>query len=370
VIVRLMLLLALSAPAVATEPGPAEPAAPVAPVAPEAPADAAPSDELRAALDELRAEIVALRGELRAEIAALRAEDASPPDADVAGGAAEPAALPPPSGRIARSLGDALEIGQGEVVDRAETMGGPLHVRGTVRGDARSVGGEIHVHDGGRIGGNAAAVGGDIIIEPGGRIAGTANVVGGQVLVRPGGKLGHLATAPPITAALSAPALPDRGLWDGVWSTLGGLYQRLVFLLAFAGAGVLVIALMPERIGRISEKVAAQPLASGLVGLLGAIAVPVLAIALLPTLVGPIVLLSALGIAWMMGFVALCQLIGDRLDPSRGSRGRWAAFLIGSVIVSFIGALPWIGVIAVIGASLVGIGAVLTSRYGAPARAV
>lgn len=361
---RLMLFLALSAPAAATEPVGSEPplSSPDA-VAP----DAAPSDDLRAALDELRAEIAALRGELRAEIDAVRVVGAAPPAADVA---AEPAALPPPSGRIARSLGDALEIGEGEVVDRAETMGGPLHVRGTVRGDARSVGGEIHVHDGGRIGGNAAAVGGDIIIEPGGRIAGTANVVGGQVLVRPGGKLGQPAAALPVTAALSAPSLPDPGLWDGLWSTLGGLYQRLVFLLAFAGAGVLVIALMPERIGRISETVAAQPLASGLVGLLVAIAGPVLAIALLPTLIGPIVLLSAVGIAWMMGFVALCQLIGDRLDPTRGSRGRWAAFLVGSVIVSFVGALPWIGVVAVIGASLVGIGAVLTSRYGAPARAV
>jgi hypothetical protein len=356
-------------------PRPPDAPAGAAPVAPPIDADRvelAPSSDVAALLRELRADLAAVRGELRSEIAAIRAEIATggplvvggppppvPPDLE------HPPPPPAPTGRKMRSVGSKLTIGPGEVVDQAENLGGPIEVRGTVLGDVRSVGGDIRVHETGEVRGNASAVGGDIRVEPGGRLGGSANVVGGKVIVRPGGKLGFngsMTAMPPVVA--SAATVDQPGILAGMWAFLASLYQRLIFLLAFAGAGVLVIALMPDRIHRIAGTIAARPFVSGAFGLIGTAIGLILSVILIPTLIGPLVLLSALGVAWMMGFVALCQLIGDRIDPNRGAHGRWIAFLIGSVVVSFVGALPWIGIVTVVAASLLGVGAVLASRYG------
>jgi len=318
-------------------------------------ADEAPSNQWR---EDLRAEIAGLHS----EIAELRAALAKLPAAATAPAPPSPTEA---AGRRVRGVGGTLVVASGEIVDRADNLGGPIQVRGVVLGDARAIGGDIHVFDGGAIHGSASTVGGDIRVDPGGKLTGAANVVGGKVIVKPGGKLGAPAGALQPAAAIGG--LPQAsGWWQTAWDFGASLYQRLVFLLAFAGAGVLVIALMPQRIHYIADQLAERPFLSGFVGVVGTLLAAVASVLLLPTLIGPLLLLSALGIAWMMGFVALCQVVGDRLSLGERRAGRWLAFLAGSVILSFVGALPWIGVLVVLAASLMGVGAVITSRYGAP----
>ena len=86
------------------------------------------------------------------------------------------------------------------------------------------------------------------------------------------------------------------------------------------------------------------------------------------TLVGlPVsfLLVALLGLAWLMGFVGLCQAVGDKLPFRQKPHGRWFAFLIGTLVLTSIGALPFIGWLVVIAASMMGTGAALASWFGA-----
>jgi len=78
-----------------------------------------------------------------------------------------------------------------------------------------------------------------------------------------------------------------------------------------------------------------------------------------------LVLVALLGLAWLLGFVGLCQAVGDRLPFQSKQHGRWLAFLVGVVLVSFVGALPFVGWLVVILMSLLGIGSALATKFGA-----
>jgi hypothetical protein len=68
--------------------------------------------------------------------------------------------------------------------------------------------------------------------------------------------------------------------------------------------------------------------------------------------------------AWLLGFVGLCQAVGDRLPVQERPHGRWIALLVGVLLMTFLGSLPWVGWVVVGGASLLGIGAALSTRFG------
>ena len=75
-------------------------------------------------------------------------------------------------------------------------------------------------------------------------------------------------------------------------------------------------------------------------------------------------LMAGLGAAWLFGFVGLCQVVGDRLPFADKPQGRWLTFLVGTMLLTFLGSLPWVGWLVVFTASMVGIGAAITSRFG------
>ena len=76
------------------------------------------------------------------------------------------------------------------------------------------------------------------------------------------------------------------------------------------------------------------------------------------------VLFGLLGIAWLLGFVALCQAVGDKLPFEQKPHGRWIAFLVGVLLVGFVGALPFVGWVTIVGISVIGIGAALSTKFG------
>jgi hypothetical protein len=75
-------------------------------------------------------------------------------------------------------------------------------------------------------------------------------------------------------------------------------------------------------------------------------------------------IVAVLGLAWLMGFVGLCQAVGDRLPFEQKPHGRWLAFLVGALLLTCVGNLPVVGWLVVIAASTMGIGAALSSRLG------
>ena len=122
----------------------------------------------------------------------------------------------------------------------------------------------------------------------------------------------------------------------------------------------------PARFARRNRSYAAEPLKTFGTGLLGAIAIPVLAIVAMVTIVG-----APLGIGVLLGFLPLLafvgflvagtfvgeELLGTRKEPAAARPYKGA--VLGIVVLQVIGLVPVIGGLATAVASLLGLGAIL-----------
>lgn len=341
-------------------------------------------ERLSDVLHRLAAEASTLETQ-RALLGALPAEDT---DATAEAEAeAEAPSEGAPARRAARGrqpVDDLVVFGQRTVIHRdmhvrdAVVLGNDLVVEGLVAGDAVALGGDVFVADGARIDGDAVALGGRVSIAPGGQAFRRA-----ELPLHPlQGTLTHLPARPQPPKPPKAPdgrqiriethahgptAVPPAPTSPGG----PGLWGRLVGFLAFAGAGVLTVGLVPGRVTRVARSLETHPVRAVLAGLLLTVSLLLASLLFAITLVGlPVsfVLLGLLGLGWLLGFVGLCQAIGDQLPGAEGGRGRWLAFLVGAIAVSLVGLLPWVGTILVVAASVVGTGAAFASNLGASPR--
>lgn len=299
--------------ALAVEPTmPIEPVEPVAPV--EIAADSTDMFAIQQAIDAQNLEIAALKQQLTT----LQTRPSSGPRT---------------------SYGEGIFIKEGEIVDEVTAFGDDVRVDGLCSGDATSFGG-------------------DVIVGPTGQISGDATAFGGQIHVEDGGKVQGDRVA-------YADDVDEEDAEEITW--FEAARSRLQFLLSLAGAGILVVGLVPDRVGRVAEHIRTTPLRAFLLGGVGVIVVPIVAVMFAITGLGipiSLVLFAALGLAWLIGFVGVCQAIGDRLPMRERHHGRWLAFALGTLAVGFFGVLPWIAWFVVIAGGLVGIGGAFLSRYG------
>lgn len=253
-----------------------------------------------------------------------------------------------------------LVIERDKEAEEAVAFGNDVRVEGHVIGNAVSFGGDVEVARTGRVDGDVVSFGGTVEVAEG------ATVGGNRVAM-------DLPMSLPVAAvdpATNTGAGSLRLAADGS-ELLYTLYRRLVFLLSVAGAGVLVIGLFPARVGRIASDIETRPVRAAIVGTLstgflalfaGLFTVVTLGLGLPVSLL----LVGLLGIAWLLGFVGLCQAIGDRLPLQDRPHGRWLAFVVGVCLVTFLGSLPWVGFVVVGAVSVLGIGSTLATRFGRP----
>jgi hypothetical protein len=279
-------------------------------------------------LDAQRAEIAALRS----DVEALRTEVA----ACEHGGAAAPST----STGVRVAYASEVHVAADEVVDEVDAYGEDAVIDGRVLGDATSFGGDVIVGPTGVVDGDVVSFGGRVDVDD------DAIVRGDRVA---------------FASDEADPAGP------GLAGVASSLYHRLVFLLSFAGAGVLVVGLVPSRVARIAEQVDRHAFRSFLVGASAAFVLGLASFVFAVTIVGlPVsfLLIALLGLAWLMGFVGLCQALGDRLPFREKQHGRWTAFLLASIAITFLGVLPVVGWLVVLIASAIGTGAAIRSRFG------
>ncbi|MCP4805646.1 MAG: hypothetical protein GY913_27480 [Proteobacteria bacterium] len=245
--------------------------------------------------------------------------------------------------------GEAIVVAADEVLPEAVAFGAPVHVHGAVTGKVVSFGDDVRVFNGGRVGGDAVSFGGSVIVEPG------AAVVGDRITYSDPTEPMPMATASMVQSHHSP---------DGMLRTLA---RKLVLMLTLAGAGVLVVGLFPRHVNNVAATVSARPMKMGFLGVGSLTGGLLLALLLaLTVLLSPFALALAalLGLAWMLGFVGLCQAVGDRLPLQNQGLRRWLAFLIGIVTLAFVGTLPWIGQVVLGLVSFICVGAALHTRFG------
>lgn len=187
--------------------------------------------------------------------------------------------------------------------------GGPLHVYGTINGDAVAIGSDVIVHPGGRVTGNAISA------------LGTVSLLGGSV----GGEIrqlsGAMGTVPQPAAAVDTPTRSTRHAL--------ALSSSWLVILVLMGIGVLVFAgdyldgvvdSLEGRFGRsfwagIATQLALAPVLALLVV---ALAVTILGILLIPFAIVAFVL-AVVGLI-TLGFLAIARITGESVAPSASRR--------------------------------------------------
>ncbi len=341
-----LVLAALWSPAAFGQDTPKPVPATEAPETPELNADVpADLEAFRAELKQVKLEVQRARAELsqeRVELERMRAEQRQSAHR---------------SYRDHTSYGHPVIVEEGTSIDEAIAFGDNVRVSGEVNGDATAFGGSVVITPTGLVHGDAVSFGGEVIIEDGGRIEGQKISIGAM-------------NAPSLSVPTDGTnAMGSISATTSAADLMNTLYHRMILLLSFAGAGVLMVGVFPNRVGRIANTLEDHPFRSGFVGVMatGFLTLFSVLFALITLGLGlpvSMVVFAGLALAWMMGFVGLCQAIGDRLPIEQKPHGRWLAFLVGAVLVTCVGSLQWIGTLIVIGASTLGIGAAISSRLG------
>lgn len=235
--------------------------------------------------------------------------------------------------------------------------GGSLDISGDVSGDVTAVGGALTLSDTAHLHGNIYTVGSSINRSPNAKIdgrviAGTAN-----------------------SLDLKVPSL-GKGLQNLNLSPMTNAVTRFVSAifqsLALAVLALLMAMFVLKPTERVVEAIDTQPIISGAFGLLTLIVAPALLVLLAITLILiPVSLIGffVLAIAIVFGWIALGLELGHRITTSL--KVQWTppieagiGTLVLSLVVSLLTVIPCIGWMTIPVLSMIGLGAVILTRFG------
>jgi hypothetical protein len=259
-----------------------------------------------------------------------------------------------------RAAGATLTIGpQASVGGRLEAASGNLTMNGHVTGDARLAG--VAVTFNGQADGSLILAGDKVVIGPLAHIAGNLTV--------------YSRTAPEIassaviggTTTQVAPPAEILGLPSWVWGV--GLAAATVLSATLAG---IVLLLFGGRLFLSAVDIARlKPMSTILVGFVTLILVPAIAGILAATGIGlpiALALLLALPLLFVFGYpVAAAGIAAGIFVRAPGPIGaaRGLLFVIlGAILISLIGLVPWVGALAVAVVVVLGVGALVRTAGG------
>jgi hypothetical protein len=344
---------AATAKAVAPAPVAAPQAAPLAPPAPPAPPPPAVSESSEDEVDPSE-----IQERVREEVRKHRSKG----DRDVV------------------SRGHPLEVKEGDTVDNAVVYGSSLMVRGHVEEDAVAFGGNLDIY--GTVEGDANAFGGNVILHPGASVEGDVSAIGGNVVREDGarvegstesfgGNVGSM-VAGEVKKSLKKEFHKDSSgdedeeheerRNNGNW-----LPWFIIKFAALFGLGFLGQLFFPTRMKELSSELKAQPVKSGLVGVLGALALIPISLVLTITIIGAPVAAALWLVAMLvtvLGFTAVASEIGLRLPIMRGRKTQAVVLALGLLILLGLGSIPVLGGLVVMAACFMGFGAALLTRFG------
>ena len=236
-------------------------------------------------------------------------------------------------------VGENVVVPQGAEVKSAVSVGGSVTISGKVQEDVVAIGGDVTLQDGATVGGDVVTVGGLVHKNP-------VAVIKGNI----------------VEVKLPA-AMVTKGLGWGL------AFMSLLSFIAFLVLAVILAAIFPGQLGLVSYYVERQPGHALLWGFLAVIATPAAVLLLVLTIFGiPFipVLLLLLGAAFVFGYVSISQLLGKLTLKAFKVRGKPMAIevLTGLVILFIVGFLPILGWIIKALAGLMGLGAVVVTKFG------
>ncbi len=250
---------------------------------------------------------------------------------------------------------------RGHVEEDAVAFGGNLDVYGTVEGDANAFGGNVILHPGSSVEGDVSAIGGNVVREDGARVEGSTESFGG-------GNVGSLVAGEVKKNLKKEFHKEDAGDEGHEESHRGaGLPWFIIKFAALFGLGFLGQLFFPTRMKELSAEIKSQPIKSGLVGFLGAMALIPISLVLTITIIGAPVAAALWLVAMLvtvLGFTAVASEIGLRLPILRGRKTQAVVLALGLLILLALTSIPVVGWLVLLAACFMGFGAALLTRFG------
>lgn len=310
-------------------------------------------------------------------------------------------------------FGGSILVEKEELAEEAVAIGGSVRVDGQVSRDVVAIGGPVRVN--GQVGGDVVSVGGSVYLGPNAVVEGDVSSTGGTIERSEGSQI-HGSTSE-VGPPWAGPWRGDGRDFDppfGPFSLFGAsmeAFGSILWMVTLALLTCLTLLIARGPLEQVDFRLRTEPLKAAAVGLVGFLSsVPLLvvvlvimflvSVVLVILLVGCLLLVLlpffamalvlALMLALIFGYAASAYRVGrwleQRFDRSFG--GPYAAALIGVLVIqvwSVIGhLLSWgpgaldvfatmfvvFGGALQLAAWMVGFGAVLLARFGAPTRYV
>ncbi len=263
----------------------------------------------------------------------------------------------------------ALRLEAGSTTQQLVGVGRDVIVAGEVLTDVAALEGSVDVS--GRVTGDVVVLRGDVRLAPTARIGGDIFVVGGSVRAARGAQVGGRMVSYPTASSAWLTLLEGPSIGLGFASRLV-LGTKLALVAAWAALLLLFFAASGRQVVETAEGVRREPFRSFFVGLTGVVSLVLTGLFFsaftrgvigVPLLV--LVVLLAL-VLKLWGMVAVFHALGDWLSR-RVLRRRFRpmnAATIGLLVLGAVKFLPWFGVMAWTMATLIGIGAALSTKFG------
>ncbi|HTX80075.1 MAG TPA: polymer-forming cytoskeletal protein [Longilinea sp.] len=283
------------------------------------------------------------------------------------------------SGQV--TSGDQFVIGRSFTLNAGDILNGNLVVVGgdaelaagsTINGDVVFVGASANI--GGTITGNVVCIGGSDTFTDTSVVDGNLTAVGGSQTISPNATIrGTRSLNGPVNyqVDLNPPSRADSFM-NYLLNPISQVLWNVFYVLAMTALAALVALLFPRPTVRVADGVAAQPLIAIAVGLLGLPVYLVVFVVMCITLILiPVALISipALLVALIFGWIGVGYEIGRRLAAA--SHQQWAepltagiGTLVLGVVTAAIGWIPCLGWLVNFFIGLLGLGAIVISRFG------
>jgi hypothetical protein len=253
------------------------------------------------------------------------------------------------------SFNSAVVVTEGEVVcSDLTSFGGSVTIHGVIKGDVVVFGGNSVID--GVVNGNVTLYGGNLTLQDGAQVNGDIHVCGGVWTGSSDSRLHRNVFS--CTKSLGTLLTSVNGANIRFWSTL-----------VWVILGIVLTSLLPEHVMLVRTTAKSKMGRSFVLGLLSVLLAP----AILAVLVGliisiPLAILVSVGLiaAWALGIVAIGWIVGDYIVCSVAPQHstRLLQVIVGMTALALAGSLPSVGLWITIGSGLVGLGAVLLSRFG------
>ena len=257
--------------------------------------------------------------------------------------------------------GDLVIMGGSAILEKGSTvhgdvviMGGSANIAGAVTKGVAMFGGSVDLKSTAEIAGDIITVGGSLSRAEGARVGGDT-VEGFRWNWQPNRE------GTQVTPEISLPA--------NFWSPLQLFRQMLQAILTVLGLmalGVLVALLLPNQMTQVTQVIGSAPVASLGVGLLSMIVIPILAVLLIITCIGPFILVVAALVAGLFGWLAVGLFVGNKILHSLHTKDTSAlvAVVLGIAIITLVSEIPCIGWLFGLLVASLGLGAVILTRFG------